>query len=116
MKKWSNKCPENDGPYWLLEKRFEDGKLTDIYGPNIVEVNVEDGNYVETMMIGDDCPHDIPKKMVNEQRQPRDPVFAFDDQETAEEKLKDTVIRRREYYVQPIEKPSVPKTNFPDIF
>lgn len=104
--KWMNEAPTEDGPHWLVEKRYEDGKLIEIRGPDIVEITVEEFD-IETMSIGDECPSEFSKEMIEEHVSPKEPIFSFNDQTTALKKSKNLVTRKSIYYICPIEEPDI---------
>lgn len=108
---WSNKRPEEEGHYWLMEKQFVNGELIKTFGPSIAYISFqewEDGtNHIWMDMLGTDDPSGLPRTddMVIEKTVPRDPIFAFDSNEVALKKAKDLVKRRFEYWIKPQREP-----------
>lgn len=108
---WSNRRPEEEGHYWLMEKQFVDGELIKTFGPSMTYINLEtwdDGTtHIEMAAIGTDDPSGLPSTddLVIERTVPRDPIFGFDSNETALKKAEDLVKRRWEYWIKPQREP-----------
>ena len=126
MKKWSNEQPTEDGYYWYLEVKYEDGKLLDLVkddlnftnGPHIVHVEVLDVDkkeytdkgllppILELSFIGDDCGATI-YKMIDERLSARELPFMFDSEETKKAKLEDLVYKKTENWFMKIQDPNI---------
>jgi hypothetical protein len=101
---WSNRRPEVEGHYWLVEKQFLNGELVRMYDPNLVYITLRDNsNRIWMDMIGTDDPGGLPTtdELVIERTVPRDAIFGFDSNETALKKANDLVTRRWEYWIKP---------------
>ncbi len=110
---WSNKKPEQDGYYWLLEKKFEDDNLKHQY-KSIVYLSIEtwdDGSkHINIASTGSDDDSGLPYKdsMIIETKEPKERIFMFDsDEDTAGTLTKGYCEIRWEFWIKPIQTPSL---------
>jgi len=105
---WSNKKPEEGyGDYWLVITEYENNRLKKTVGPMIANIRVEGDDVILDYVATDDG--DIltfSDDMIIERTVPREAIFGWDDQVTADKKKLDPVVRRWEYWVIPIEAPT----------
>ena len=105
---WSNKKPEDGyGDYWLVITEYENNALKKTIGPMIANIRVEGDDVIFDYVATDDgdCLH-FSEDMIIERIVPKKPIFGWDNNETANKKLKHAVTRRWEYWIIPIEAPT----------
>jgi len=103
---WTTKRPGEEGHYWVVIKYFIDGKLANTTEPEVWYIN-PDGHYGCCGQLGTDDPQEIPdgEDLIEEVDYQREPVYCWDNEESAQQKRNDIVTQRWEYWIKPIIEP-----------